>query len=549
MGSAKQRPRTEIYFEHGQSEKGFSRCPIGPIYAHACTQKAQAAIFKAMRRSWQITALVVGFLVGIVVAANFAIAVTAWWLVPFLLGCVGLLVIKSKLGYVLFIVLGLVIGLARFGIYANAHPAQPLKDFYNKKATIIGTVVGEPARDDNHDYVFYINNLRIDSRKVDSEVRVKALSGTAKEGNVVAVTGKLFPLSAGNSEASISYAKVTVASSSQPILVQIKQTFLGGLRASMDEPSSSFMAGILLGSRSGLPRNLQDLLAAVGLSHIIAISGYNLTILTGFLQRHFGRNWRWGGLVFSLWTILGFVLLTGASPSIVRAGIMSSLFLLVNYYGRKLDIFTALSLAAAGMLMFNPNLLISDIGWQLSFLSLTGIVLLAPKFQYILPKRPAWLNELLAVSLAAQLATAGLIVYIFGQVSLIAPVANLIVLPLVPPLMLIGAVLALLGMAMPVFAYTLGKPIMWLVTQLFDFLNYLSRLPLAANRVNGISLFAVIVYYGILTAWIFLVRPSKTKDLPANLKNDIIGANNQTSVKELLHLNEAQGASDKATKA
>jgi competence protein ComEC len=294
------------------------------------------------------------------------------------------------------------------------------------------------------------------------------------------------------------------------------------------------MAGILLGSRSSLPRSLQDLLAAVGLSHIIAISGYNLTILTGFLQRHFGRNWRWGGLVFSLWAIVIFVLLTGASPSILRAGVMSSLFLIVNYYGRKLNIFTALSLAAAGMVMFNPNLLISDIGWQLSFLSLIGIVLLAPKFQYILPKRPRWLNELLAVSIAAQLATAGLIVYIFGQVSLVAPLANLIVLPMIPMLMLVGTVIALLGMALPELAYFLGHPITWLINQLFNFLNYLSHLPMAANRIVGTNLFAVVCYYVILLAWVFLVRPSKATDLTSNLKNAIIGVNNSTSAKEVI---------------
>ncbi len=477
-----------------------------------------------MRRNWQITALVAGFAIGIVLSANFAIAVTYWWALPFLLACAGLLATKSKLGYVLFIILGLVIGIARFNIYAIHHPAQPLKDYYGHKVSITGTVVGEPARDDNHDYVFYITGLQVDGAKVDSTVKVKALSSTAKEGNVVTASGKLYPIDNSNAEATMSYAKVTINNPTQPVLVLVKQAFLGGLRASMDAPASEFMAGILLGSRSTMPRNLQDLLAAVGLSHVIAISGYNLTILTGFLQRHFGRNWRWGGLVFSLWAIVGFVLLTGAGPSIVRAGIMSSLFLLLNYYGRKLDIFTALSLAAAGMLLVNPSLLTSDIGWQLSFLSLMGIVLLASKFQYLLPKRPAWLSELLAVSLAAQLATAGLIVYVFGQVSLVSPLANLVVLPLIPVLMLVGTLLAFLGMALPAMAYSLGHLVTWLVNHLFDFLSYLSKLPLAANRAHGVSLVAVVVYYVILLAWVFLVRPSQSEDLSSDLKNGIIGA-------------------------
>ncbi|MBI2798528.1 ComEC/Rec2 family competence protein [Candidatus Saccharibacteria bacterium] len=486
-----------------------------------------------MRRSWQITTIVIGFLVGIVIAANFAIAITLWWLVPLLLACAGLLFVRGKLGYVLFCVLGLIIGLCRFGIYIYNNPIRPLQALYSQKIDVVGVVVGEPTRDDNRDYVFYINNLKINGRSVGSMIKVKALSGAAREGNTVLVTGKLYPIDGSNAEASIGYAKVKIISSSQSFLVQVKQRFLAGLRAALDEPASSFMAGILLGSRSGLPRNLQDLLAAVGLSHIVAISGYNLTILTGFLQRHFGRNWRWGGLVFSLWAILGFVLLTGASPSIVRAGIMSALFLVMSYYGRKLNIFTALSLAAAAMLLLNPSLLITDIGWQLSFLSLTGIVLLAPKFQYILPKRPSWLNELLAVSLAAQLATAGLIVYIFGQVSLVAPLANLIVLPLVPVLMLIGTVLALFGMALPELAYFLGHSVTWLVNQLFDLISYLSRLPLAANRINGISLLAVAAYYAILLAWVFLVRPSQAKGLSTDLKNAIIGVNSVSSQEHL----------------
>jgi competence protein ComEC len=303
----------------------------------------------------------------------------------------------------------------------------------------------------------------------------------------------------------MSYAKVTVLSMQQSLLVQAKSEFSKGVRRALPEPAASFVLGILIGARSTLPNDLQNTMALIGLSHLVAVSGYNLTIITLATQRLLGKRWQWAGLITTLWLIVGFVILTGASASIVRAGIMSTLFLLAAYYGRKLDVLTCLALGVIVTLGWSPRY-IADLGWQLSFLALGGIVLLTPVVQTFIPKRFGVIGEIAAVSIAAQLATMPLIAFTFGSLSVVAPLANVLVLPLVPLLMFVGFVVGVVGMLVPASAFALSWPVASLVAGLLDAMRYLGGLPRASVQNAAPHLAGVLAFYCLLCLLGILAR-------------------------------------------
>lgn len=467
-----------------------------------------------MRRNTQIICFAITFMVGIVLAANFWFSFS--WL--YVIAAAGMLasvfLFKSKLGYVVILAAALLFGIARYEFWYT-HQLVSVDTMTDQKVTITGTVSGEPSWDQYHMYVFYMDNVKLNSTSYSGLVRVKTVSGQVREGQFVQTTGRA---RAGLGKASIliSYADVKILSHSQPFIITVKETFLNGLNTTLSHDSSAFVAGTLIGSRSALPRALQDLLSAVGLSHVIAVSGYNLTILVALLSMLLGKNWRWGGLIVSLWVILGFVVISGANAAIVRAGVMSTIFLIANFYGKRVNLVVCMAITGLGMVAINPANLLSDIGWQLSFVSLFGIATLGPTLGQILPKRPVWLHEILSVTLAAQLATAGIIAYNFGTLSLIAPLVNCIVMPLVPVIMAYGALVAFFGMILPTIGSIIARPLDASITILFDFLKYMQHFSWASIRIPSLSLLAVMLYYLILGLWIFLARKSDSKDLPTD---------------------------------
>ncbi len=450
-----------------------------------------------MRRSTQILFAAVGLMCGIVFAKYYG-ADFGWLLWVWLLLAIGagFVLRKSALCIVVIFLVFCALGAARQGAHSAAQPMRSIDDTQYSKAVVTGVVVGEPFWDDKRTYVFYLSDLVVNGQPVAGDLRVKSLVGNAREGYRVRVQGKVMP-SLGRASSAMSYAKVTVLSMQQSLLVQAKSEFSKGVRRGLPEPAASFVLGILIGARSTLPKELQNMMAVIGLSHLVAVSGYNLTIITLGMQRLVGRRWQWAGLMATLWLIVGFVVLTGASASIVRAGIMSTLFLLATYYGRRLEVLTCLALGIIVTLSWGPSY-ITDLGWQLSFLALGGIVLLTPVVQTLIPKRFGVLGEIAAVSIAAQLATMPLIALIFGSLSIVAPLANVLILPLVPLLMFVGFVVGVVGMLVPTLAYALFWPAAWLVGGLIDAMRYLSSLPLASVQNAAPQLKFVVGFYALL---------------------------------------------------
>ncbi len=258
-------------------------------------------------------------------------------------------------------------------------------------------------------------------------------------------------------------------------LYNIANTFENSLNRLLPEPHSSLASGILLGVKKNIPDDLMLDLQKTGLTHIIALSGFNVTILIAIFAKslviYLGRR-----QTFLLGIILVtlFVVMTGGSASVVRAAIFSLLILFGSTIGRRADQTNLLLLAAMVMVLMNPYILPYDIGFQLSFLAFAGLIYLAPVIaRYLEKKRTNFLPEnvrlALSETLGAQFAVTPLILCQFGLVSIISPIANILVVWIVPWIMLATFATGLLG----IICYPIGKVA---VAALWPGLEYILRM-------------------------------------------------------------------------
>jgi len=225
------------------------------------------------------------------------------------------------------------------------------------------------------------------------------------------------------------------------------------------EPEASLLQGILLGIESGIPPDLYDDYNATGTSHIIVISGANITILAALFSLTLGRLLgKRRAYWFTIAGITVYVLLVGADAAVVRAGVMGGLFVTAVYLGRRATAHVSLLASAMVLTAINP-LALWDAGFQLSFAATLGIILFAPDIEQLfemglnrmLPEHRARqivrvLNDVLVVTLAAMLLTIPLVVYHFGRLSVVSPLANLLILPAQPVIMTLGGTATLVGL-------------------------------------------------------------------------------------------------------
>ena len=228
-----------------------------------------------------------------------------------------------------------------------------------------------------------------------------------------------------------------------------KRSFESAVSRSVSEPNAAFINGILLGSRQNIPENLKEAFNKTGTTHTLAISGYNIMIiswavLAGFIIFFKRRTAFW----LSVAVIVLFVILTGASASVVRAALMGLLLLFAQGYGRLYDPKNSIILAGAAMVWLNPLLLVFDIGFQLSFVAVMGLIYLYPKIDNKLKKLPklGTLKEITLMTLSAQIAVAPLLIYYFKNFSIVSLPTNVLILPFIPTAMFIGFLTGLAGM-------------------------------------------------------------------------------------------------------
>jgi len=290
-----------------------------------------------------------------------------------------------------------------------------------------------------------------------------------------------------------------------------------------DEPYGSLLSGILYGARAGIPEYLAVDFRRVGLSHIVAVSGYNVSIIAAAIFSLFSRlgiNRKKIFLPASILIFL-FIIFSGASASVMRAGVVGIVVLAGRHLGRPGSSGRLLVAAAALLLLYNPLLLIYDAGFQLSFLAALGIIYLTPLFnrwwkKFIQIKRGFFLVgffwEILAVTLAATIAVLPLLLYQFGEVSLVALPVNLLVLGLIPPVMFFGFLSIFLSWLWIAAAQILAWATQGLLYYIIRTTEFFAGLPYAMVTA-GLSVFELFFIYSLMIYIIYNLWKKYEKDL------------------------------------
>jgi len=275
-------------------------------------------------------------------------------------------------------------------------------------------------------------------------------------------------------------------------------------------PQSSVLRAVFLGDRFGLSNELKEKLNISGTRHIVAISGMHMIIMSQillFLALGLGL-WRGQAFYFVLFFLVLYIIMIGAPASAVRAGLMAGLLLLAQKIGRLRSADRAVILAATTMLAINHSLLKADVGFQLSFMAVLSIIYLKPILD---DKTIRWPNpwrskDILTMTLAAQLGTLPILIFHFGRLSLVSPLANLLIVPLLPVIMISGIVLGFAGLIWLPLAKIIAWPVWFLLSYLVKVVDYLSSFPLAAVEFRSASLIILLGYYMILIFFIWRIN-------------------------------------------
>lgn len=282
------------------------------------------------------------------------------------------------------------------------------------------------------------------------------------------------------------------------------------------DPESSLLAGVLLGVDTGLTRELQQAFKNTGTAHIIAISGFNISIIAGifftFFSKFLGPR---RGSALAILGIAFYTLLVGADAAVVRAAIMGSLALFARQVGRRQFALNTLLAVAMFMCLWNP-LYIWDVGFQLSFFATLGLILYATPLSEAAnrlitryfptstaEKFAELFSEFVLLTLAAQITTIPIMAYHFQRISLVSFLANPFILPAQPAVMILGGLAVLLGLAW----LPLGQIAAWaawpFVVYTIRMVEIFDSIPHGTLVLGDLSIWFVIIIYVLLFAVTF----------------------------------------------
>jgi len=276
----------------------------------------------------------------------------------------------------------------------------------------------------------------------------------------------------------------------------LRARYTSALDDAVPSPHAAVLLGVVLGIRQGIPPGLQNALIATGLVHLLVLSGLKVAvfarIVQGALQPILGRLATWPALAL----IAVYAMVGGATPAAVRAAAMGGLAIAASRLGRPTHVWTSLAITAAAMLGWHPELA-WDVGFQLSFAGTAAIILLTPGIERRLKFMPTVLREPFAVTCAAQVGTLPMMATDFHVLSPIAPLANALVIPILPALITAGLLLGLLS-AVPEVARFAAMPVVGLLAYLEQVAYLLARVPAAVIPIPKFPTWTGIAYYSSL---------------------------------------------------
>lgn len=461
---------------------------------------------------------------------------------------------NKSIRFYIFCFLFIVLGLWRYALtIPNCKSPTELCYYNNRSIDFVGFIADEPQQKiDGASYVVAVHE--VGGKAVVGKVLLKnRLYPSYSYGDRLAVSCKILPprnqadsvfhydkyLARFGVWSICSYPKIErisgrAGNQAMSAILTFKQFLNSRVSELWAEPEGTLLSGVLYGARSGLPAYLIDDFSRTGVSHIVAVSGFNITIIIIVIMDllvYLGLVRQRAFYVIVFLTLL-FVIFTGFTASAVRAGFMGIMVLTARQVGRGAKNFNVIIFTVALMQLLNPYLLIWDVGFQLSFLALIGLIYISPVLTVILSKaKPAWLKgrdllrfgrkrdssalpqnekvwinmigETFIQTLSAIIATLPLMLYQFGTLSLVAPLSNILILWIVPWLMLLGMIAII------------GSLIFFPLGQLFAFITHfgLSYVIMVVQFLGGytwsstgipIPLWLMFVMYGIIILWLYI---------------------------------------------
>ncbi len=487
----------------------------------------------------------ISFIGGVFLSSIFAIPQIIIW--AFLL--IGILLIIFSFYKKIFIILGFCLlifclGILRYQISIFNIENNDLIQLNDKQdeITLNGTVVKEPdnrdkvqrlkVKVDNFGGLVLITKNRypeynyLDKIEITGKLKTPADFGDFNYKNYLLKDGVYSVMDFPKTELISRFASSSFGQLGFEKVLFVKQKLRESIRQIYLPPESLVIEGTILGDSSALTQELKDQLNITGLRHIIAVSGTHIIILSSILMYLFLFLGFWRGQAFygSIAFIWLYILLTGLPASGIRAGIMATLFLFAQKIGRNAGGERIIVMSCALMLLINPLLLFYDIGFQLSFLAVLGLIYLQKPINEFLKfivsfiknkinkaKKPQKENEkldsifnMVSATLSAQIFTIPIMLYNFGNISFIAPITNILVLPIVEYLMIFGFLSSIIGIFSEFLGFIISIPSYFLIIYFLKILEIFSQAWAMKVFENVHWIWLIILYLIIIifVAWV-----------------------------------------------
>ncbi len=420
------------------------------------------------------------------------------------------------------LVLFIGLGLLRCSLSNETQNSQLLDGLEDRGISLTGLVIGEPdERETNTKLIVKVlslenfqlekNNIKIlltiqhyPQFKYGDEVKFTGVLKKPK--NFSTDSGREFDyvkyLSKDNIFYQIFYPDINFVSEGggNPIkekLFLFKKAFLEKIKRTIPEPQSSLLGGLLVGAKQSLGQDLQNDFRKVGLIHIVVLSGYNVAIIAEFIMSLFSFFPRMIGMSLGASSIVLFAVMVGGSATIVRASIMALLVIFARATGRVNDITRALFLAGFVMVLHNPNIVVFDPSFQLSFVATLGLILLAPKLDRFFKFVPEkfYLRETISATISTQIFVLPLLLYMMGELSIVAVFVNLLVLMFIPFTMLFGFLTGMFGFISIWFSLPFSYITQLLLSYELTVVEIFANLPFASIKVNFFPFYLMVIIY------------------------------------------------------
>jgi competence protein ComEC len=409
--------------------------------------------------------------------------------------------------------------------------SEPLLDVrVGEKITLKGVVQDEPDVRENNVRI-PLRVTAIDDSSIESDIAVLVVAPLHTEvayGDSLSVEGELaFPESFETGEGrvfdypgflakdrilySMSFAKVTRLEGNEGNFLKswaiwLKQKYLAGLANALNEPQAGLAGGITVGDKRGLGEELADTFRIVGLTHIVVLSGYNIMVVVDALLRWLVRFPQAARLSIAGFVALFFAAITGFASASTRAAAMAMIAITGKATGRTYLASRALALVAAGMILWNPYVLVFDPGFQLSILATAGLIFVSPliePFLRWLPERFG-LREIAGATLGTQVAVLPLLLYQNGMLTFYSLPANLLALAVIPLAMLFSAIAAIVGLFAGIVAPIFGLPAYAFLSYVIYVAKGFAALPFSSLSVPAFSAVWMLVAYVVLIAVVYM---------------------------------------------